>query len=216
VLVSVAATMLLAADRLTTGDYWEFLKRLAVDLVALLLVAVVLYVRRHERRDRLFVFAIFNVGVFAVLAVITEFKITAAVGFGLFALLSIIRLRSEPFANVDLGYFFVALVLAVVNGISHSDLLFGTIVSGIVVLAVFAFDHPHVQTAVLQRDIVLDAVHNDATALEDELRERFGLAIVDLRIVEVDFVRETTTVVLHYLDRRHPLPFAQPEAGERR
>jgi hypothetical protein len=89
------------------------------------------------------------------------------------------------------------------------------VVSGLVVVAVFAFDHPHVQTAVVQRDIVLDTVHNDAKALEDELRERFGLAIVDLRIVEVDYVRETTTVVLHYLDRRHPLPVAPPE-GERR
>jgi hypothetical protein len=208
--VSLALAMP-AAQHLAAADYWEFLERLAVDLVALLLVAVALYVRRHERRDRLFVFAIFNIGVFAVLGVITEFKITAAVGFGLFALLSIIRLRSEPFANVDLGYFFVALVLAVVNGISHSDLVFGSIVSGIVVLAVFAFDHPHVQTAVLQWDIVLDAVHTDAKALEEELQQRYGLTIVDLRILEVNYVVETTKVVLHYLDRKDTQRVGEPQ-----
>ena len=39
------------------------------------------------------------------------------VGFGLFAVLSIVRLRSEPFSNRELAYFFVALVLALVCAI---------------------------------------------------------------------------------------------------
>ncbi len=43
------------------------------------------------------------------------------VGFGLFAVLSIVRLRSEPFSNRELAYFFVALVLALVCAIDLGD-----------------------------------------------------------------------------------------------
>jgi len=187
---------------ITALDYRDFAVRLAIDLAALLIIAGALYVRRHYRRDRFFVFAIFNLGVFGVLAVITQHKISASVGFGLFALLSIIRLRSEPFANVELGYFFVALVLGVVNGISHSDFGLEGVVSAVVVTGVFAFDHPRIQTAELRRRVTLDAVYTDLDELHTELEKRFGLTILDLRITSIDYVRETTSVTIRFLDRR--------------
>jgi hypothetical protein len=182
-------------------DYRDFLVRFGLDLAAILVVGVGLYARRHRRRDLVLVFTTFNVGVFAVLAVITEHKIGAAVGFGLFALLSIIRLRSEPFANVELGYFFACLVLAVVNGISHGDLVFSSVVDVIVIVAIFALDHPRFQQAIETRLVTLDAVFTDADELCAELERRFGVEIVELRINEIDYVRETTAVAIRYLDR---------------
>jgi hypothetical protein len=50
----------------------------------------------------------FNVGLFLALVVITARDVSAGVGFGLVAVLSIVRLRSEPFTNGELAYFFVA------------------------------------------------------------------------------------------------------------
>lgn len=185
---------------ITRSDYTDFGFRFGLDLAAILLVAGALYLPRHGRRDLFLVFVVFNVGVFAVLSVITERKITAAVGFGLFALLSIVRLRSQPYANVELAYFFSALVIGVVNGIGHTDWLFKLMIDGLIVVGLFAVDHPSIQRAVQRRLVLLDAVHTDLTALRVELERRFGVSIVELRIRRIDYVRETTSVEIGYLD----------------
>jgi hypothetical protein len=193
--------MTLAAARLDSGDWADFFVRLGMDLTAILLVALVFYLRRHRRRDLFLVFMSFNLGVFGVLAVITERKISAAVGFGLFALLSIIRLRSQPFANTELAYFFAALVLGVVNGIGHRDNLLSAVIDVMVVVAVFALDHPRVQTPIGRRRVRLDEVWTGPDELRAELERRFGVEIVELRISEIDYVRETTSVSIRYVER---------------
>lgn len=183
------------------SDYTDFGFRFGLDLLAIMVVAALLYLPRHGRRDLFLVLVVFNVGVFAVLSVITERKITAAVGFGLFALLSIVRLRSQPYANVELAYFFSSLVLGVVNGIGHTDRWFKLMIDAIVVVGLYALDHPKLQRAVVQRRrVLLDAVHTDPVALMAELESRFGVRIVDLRIRRIDYVRETTSVSIGYVD----------------
>jgi len=199
----------LPAASLTRGDYAEFGQRLALDVAALLVLGGLLYLRRHpHRRDMLLVFCMFNVGVFAVLAVITEKKIPAAVGFGLFALLSIIRLRSQPYGNVELAYFFSSLAIGVVNGIGHLDLGFKAVVCALVLVAMGVLDHPRLQPPVQRRRVVLDGIHTDVAALRGDLERRQGVKILELRISDVDYVRETTAVTIRYLD-----PAAPREAG---
>jgi hypothetical protein len=144
--------------------------------------------------------------VFTVLTVITERTIPAGVGFGLFALLSIIRLRSEPFANVDLGYFFLSLVLAVVNGIGHVDHRLTGFLCVLVIVAVYLIDHPRIQRTTIRVEVILDSVITNQAALRLELKGRFGSEIVAMTIVEVDYVRETMRVWVTYVEGR-------PEVG---
>jgi hypothetical protein len=187
------------AAALNGGDWADFLARLSMDLLAILLVALVFYLRRHQRRDLFLIFVSFNLGVFGVLAVITEHKISAAVGFGLFALLSIIRLRSQPFANVELAYFFASLVLGVVNGIGHGDKRLNAVIDLVLVAAIFVLDHPRLQVPIQRRRVMLDQVWTDSDALRTELEGRFGVEITELRISEVDYVRETTSVSIRFV-----------------
>jgi hypothetical protein len=193
--------MATAAISLSGADWTDFFARLGLDLAAVLAVAGGSYLRRHYRRDLFLVFVTFNLGVFCVLEIITEKKISAAVGFGLFALLSIIRLRSEPFGNVELGYVFASLVLGVVNGIGHGGIWLKLVVDAIIVTAVFVLDHPRLQTPIQRRRVELDAVHTDTEALRAELERRFGVKIVELVISQVDYVRETTSASIRYIER---------------
>src|SRR3989337_27073 len=67
----------------------DILERLAIDLVAIAVLAYGIYYRRHRRRDLVVIYAMFNVGLFLALVVISNGNISAGVGFGLFAVLSI-------------------------------------------------------------------------------------------------------------------------------
>ena len=48
-------------------------------------------------------------------------RVDIALGFGLFAILSIIRLRSTSVTQQEVAYYFVALVMGLVNGMDIPD-----------------------------------------------------------------------------------------------
>jgi hypothetical protein len=188
---------------LSQEDYAAFFLRLFIDLLAVLLLGVAIFQKRHGRRDLVVAFLTFNVGLVAVMSVISTRHIGTGLGFGLFAMLSIIRLRSEPFDHVELGYFFGALVLALVNGIAKTDAAFSVVLSLLVISVAYLADHPSLHATVRRRRITLDTVETDAAALRGRLEAAHGIRIVDLAITQVDYVRDTSRVVIRYVD---PIP----------
>ena len=75
-------------------DYGNLLIAFAINLLAISALAYGLYFRRHQRRDLTLGFVGVNIGLFAVSAFTTTTTISIGFGIGLFALLSVIRLRS--------------------------------------------------------------------------------------------------------------------------
>jgi uncharacterized protein DUF4956 len=192
---------------MNTPHYGDLAMRLGMDVAAVFLFAYAIYYRRHHRRDLLTAYTVFNVGLFVVVAVITVRPVGAAVGFGLFALLSIIRLRSDTFTNLEITYFFVALVIGLVNGlpVGHLDIVGG--LDSVVLATVFLVDHPRLLSADSQRafrteQVVLDTIHPDEGALRADLERRLGVEIHSLTVCQIDYVRDVTVVSIQHRPRR--------------
>jgi len=175
----------------TDIDYGMLTLSLFIDIVAIALFAVGIYFRRHTRKDLAVVFAFFNVCLFVVVAVIQMTEVAAALGFGLFAILSIIRLRSEPFSNREIGYFFGALVLGLLNGIGTPNLGLTVGLNALILVTVFVLDHPNVLRAPTRLHVVLDQVYADPVDLRQALQDRLGVSVVGCEVLSVDFVRDT-------------------------
>jgi hypothetical protein len=190
-----------AAEAAVSGfDSEGILLRLLIDVVALTLLAVVLYFRRYGRRDVVVTLVSLNVGLFAVLTVITSSEmLSAGVGFGLFAVLSIIRLRSETVSNIELGYFFLALAIGLVNGFELHSVVVVVGLNLLLLVAIYVVDHPSLHTTVRRRNVLLDEVITDSDGIRARLSAAFDLEIVALAITDVDYVRETTRVEIGYV-----------------
>ncbi len=204
--------MTLVLAKVTPVDFPDFLVRLFIDLTAIAAFVGLLFLRRHGRRDLLVVFTVFNVGVFAALTVITSHHIGTGVGFGLFAILSIVRLRSEPFDNIELAYFFGSLIIALVNGFEQKNTAFVVFLNALVMVTMFLIDHESFHATIRRRRITLDAIATDVEQLRRELTDKLGVEIVDIAITDVDYVRETTRVVVRYVaDPRTPVHDVPPD-----
>lgn len=169
----------------------DLLMRLGLDVLALAALAYGLFLPRHRRMDLVVVYALFNLGLFLALVVISQGQVSMGVGFGLFAVLSIVRLRSEPFSNRELAYFFVAIVLALVCAIG--DIALGGVLVAAVLLATWAIDHPLVAATSSGVRVTLDRVAT-GDELTRALETRLQAPILMATVVEVDYVRETTIV----------------------
>ena len=178
----------------------NFLLRLLVDVLAIAVFARLIYFQRHARRDLLMVFTCFNLGLFVVLTVITLSTSATAIGFGLFAMLSIIRLRSEPFSNSELGYFFAALVLALINGVQVGSLSLTLLLNLLVLVTVYVADHRSLFATARQRHVVLDTICPDDEIMKTELERRMGVRVVDFTVTEIDYVKDVTKLEVRYMD----------------
>ena len=139
-----------------------------------------------------------NVGVLAVSIVLGSSAVGAGLGLGLFGVLSIIRLRSSEISQTEVAYYFASLALGLLAGLTTtpSAILVGLMVLVVVVLAVA--DHPRLFHRYRQQTIVVDVAHRDEAVLRSHLEMLLGAQVVNLSVVKLDLVNDTTWVDVRY------------------
>jgi hypothetical protein len=176
----------------------KLLISLAIDLLAIGVLAYGMYFRRHGRRDLLLGYTALNVGVFSAVSLLAAQSVGIGLGFGLFGILSIIRLRSDSITQEEIGYYFVALVLGLVTGLGISTPVVSAIIVVALLGAVGLVDHPGLLAGHLHQVITLDVIHADPTALWADLERRLGAQVMHATVLDSDYVRETCTVDVRY------------------
>ena len=171
---------------------------LAVDLTAITLLSYVLYFRRHGRRDLLLAYVALNVGIFAVVSMLTQQEVGLAVGFGLFGVLSILRLRSDTISQGEIGYYFIAIALGLVNAVAAPApwLMLG--LNALLLCALFVAGHPKLLARTQRRIMTLDVVHEDPVALRQDLEGRLRGRLQQVDVTEVDYVRDLMVVDVRF------------------
>ena len=191
-------------------DLPAILGHLVVDLVLLAALLFGSYRRRRRDSEMMLALAAFNVGLFATLVAIAGDHFSAGAGFGLFGLLSLIRLRSASFTTSDMAYAFVSLVLGLVLGLPGLPIaVAGTVALALVLLLVVG-DHPRLHSESQLVTLVLDRAHAGPHDALRDVQARLAVTVVDVTITEVDYVRETTTVVATCIPVREPVFDARP------
>ncbi len=172
----------------------ELLRDVGLDVAALFVLVFLVYFRRHRRWDHLVGLVAFNVCLFTVSAALgASGPVNVGVGFGLFAVLSIVRLRSEESSQVEIGYTMVALVLGLMAGLPGMDFPIKGIFSLFLILTMFIVDHQRINQATRYTTlrIELDRIIHDDAALALHLEQTLNRRILSAQVREIDFVRET-------------------------
>jgi hypothetical protein len=174
----------------------DLVRDLALNLVAATILIYGLYFRRHRRRDLVLGYMAFNVSLFAVAAALSSTPLNIGVGFGLFAVLSIVRLRSDEAAWNEIGYTMVSLVLGLLMGLPGLAFEAKVLFAVLLIAVMYVADSP----VLLSPDryqryrVTLDVVHTDPHDLRAELERRLGGRVHNLVVQDVDYVRETMRV----------------------
>ncbi|WP_433615739.1 DUF4956 domain-containing protein [Dactylosporangium sp. CA-139114] len=186
-------------ERNMKGEAVDKLLIIGVDVVAIAVLTFGVYFPRHHRRDLVAAFLGINVGVLATTMVLASAPVGAGLGLGLFGVLSIIRLRSSEIAQHEIAYYFAALALGLLAGLSDT---LGPLSGGLmalIVAALFGGDHPALFGRHRQQTMLLDRAFTDETALRAHLEGRLGARVLNLTVRHVDTVNDTTLVELRYV-----------------
>ncbi|WP_326807950.1 MULTISPECIES: DUF4956 domain-containing protein [unclassified Streptomyces] len=188
----------------------QFATHLALDLAAVLVLTFAVYFPRHRRRDLLPAYLALNVALFAVVAALARVGGDGgmALGFGLFGVLSMIRLRSESIQHEEVAYYFTTLVIGLVSGLPHLPFGLAAALCLLPVAVLYCADHPRLFSRTRRAVVTLDAAVTAPEAVRERIRARLGEPLA-WKISEVDFVRDLTVVDVRY---RQPAPSAKNES----
>lgn len=179
-----------------------------LDLVAITVMAFLVYFPRHHRKDMVVAFFGVNIGLLAVTAALSSTELSVGIGFGLFAVLSIIRLRSSELDQQEVAYYFAALALGIMGGVVFSPEWIGPLLMVVILAALFVVDHPRLLSRYRVQAMTLDAAWTDEEALVAHLEALLGARVHHLTVRRVDMVEATTN-----LEVRYELPPRTPGSG---
>lgn len=188
---------------------------IAVDLAAITLLAFAVYYPRHRRRDLAVAFVGVNVGVLAVSMVLSDTAVGAGLGLGLFGVLSIIRLRSREIEQSEMSYYFAALAIGLIAGLSTGITWLSAGLIALVVVVLAVVDSPALLRRAREQQIVLDRAYPDEAQATAAVEHLLGTSVHRLSVRSVDLVSDTTVVDVRYsAPRPGSAPARHPETLE--
>lgn len=187
------------------ADAAPLLARLGIDLAAMLLLVFGLYYRRYRDKELVTAAALFNVFIFSVLTVLSKVEFGLAAGFGLFAILAMFTLRSEPIGKTEITYFFGSVAIAVICSVQGTTLPFVAGVVTVVLLGAWIIDHPKVLQSVDGIRITLDKIEvhalSDPEAMRSALSKRLGVEVMSYQITALDYINDMARLHVFYRKR---------------
>ncbi len=179
-------------------DLGLILPRLLLDLVGISILLMGLYFRNYRRADLVAVYLACNVGLFSVLTILSFSPVSSAVGFALFGVLSIIRLRSFEFLPTQIAYFFISLAIALICATDLAGLVLPTILVAVMLVAMAIVDGARFRAVTENSIVVLDVAIPDSTELKAHLTTLLDADIINMNVTAVNLLQETTTVEVTY------------------
>jgi len=198
-------------------DFMEFLTGFLFNfLVAVIIVRFIYYPMTHNKRY-VFTFLAFNTIIYFVLSFMTSIELGIGVGFGLFAIFSILRYRTDPIPIREMTYLFVIAALPVMNSAGASGDIWPQLISANLIVTVILFIlerewgfHYETYKHITYEKIELIKPDKRRLLISD-LEERTGLKIKRCLIDKVNFLRDTADITIYYEDDGDQNGWHQPE-----
>jgi len=178
------------------------LARLAINLVCVFVLIRGIYYRTYQRSDLFLTFFAFNLVIFLIAFVLNSVEMTLGAAFGLFAVFSMLRYRTEGISATDMTYLFLGIALGLIMAISDAGLpallLIGGVVLGLTQLLEggWLIRREIRQQVLYDRVELVDRRHRDL--LLDDLRQRTGLNIHRVEVDQIDLLRDAATLSVYY------------------
>jgi hypothetical protein len=183
----------------------ELLLKLGADLFAMSMLVFGMYYRRYRDKELATAAALFNIFVFGVLSVLSAVNFGVAAGFGLFAILALFTLRSEPLGKIEMTYFFGSVAIAVICSIQGIAPPLSALILVLLLLGTYVIDHPQVLRAVSGTKVSLDQIDQallaDPEAMRGHLSERLGVDVLSFQVLQLDYINDMARLNVYYRKR---------------
>ena len=186
----------------------ELLLGFIVNLcVAIVIVRFIYYPLRHDKND-VFTFVAFNTVIFFVMTYLANAQLSVGVGFGLFAIFSVLRYRANAISTREMTYLFILIALPVMNSVLMEEREWANLaVTNLIVIVVlyvleqgWGFRYEGYKVVKYDRvDLLKPEKH---AVLLDDLRHRTGMPLTRFEVGRINLVEDTVNLYVYFDEPR--------------
>ena len=184
----------------------DFLIRLLINMTAILILIRLVYFRASRHRAYASSFILFGMGVFLVTSQLSKVDISLGFAFGLFAIFSMLRYRTESITIKEMTYLFLVIamsLLSAVGGMEHEELaLLLALVCVMAYITETSLVLPILEEQTVQYEKIENIRPERRKQLIEDLRERMGLDIRSVEINEINFLKDTAQLKVQYVPQK--------------
>ncbi len=179
----------------------DFLWRLLISSVSIV-VLVRCYFKFSQHRNNSASFILFGIGVFLVTRLLHNADVSMGFAFGLFAIFSMLRYRTEAIDIKDMTYLFLVIAMALLSAVGkllHWELFS---LNALIILIALTLETRLMLPAYQEKEVEYEVIQNikpeNKALLLQDLKERTGLDIIRVHVVSISFLKDTAILRLHY------------------
>jgi len=191
---------------LNNPDFLAIIERFAINLIFLFLLLRVVYYRYSRKADYLFGFFMMGIVIFFIGAMLKIVSMQFQMAIGLFAIFTILNLRTISFDVKNMAYLFAVIAISVLNSI---DLRGEFPTLGILVFDMIIIGSAFVLEALLEKKdkcISHPIVYDNLEMLKPENKKELvadvaaitGLDVKKVRIRRVNYKEKTAVLNVYY------------------
>lgn len=179
--------------------------RFGLNFVIISILVRFIYFKYSPNREFAFTYFIFNILIFLICYLMSGIDLNMGFGFGLFAMLGILRYRTITLSIKEMTYLLAVIVVAILNAISTNKITFLEILimNFVIVAAIYLMERRwyvvgEVYQTVKYERIELIKPESTADLLQD-IKERTGLECHRYEIEEIDLLTDSAVIKVFYL-----------------
>lgn len=180
----------------------QFVLRLLINISTAIVIIRTIYYRYYRRADLFLTFFSFNITIFLITFLLNKVEMTMGAAFGLFAVFSMLRYRTENIAAKDMTYLFIVIAVGLIMAISKGEWYELLAVGAIIVLCVLLLESNWLIRREYSQQLYyekIELVHLDKRKeMLEDLKARTGLNIHRMDILEIDLLKDAARITVYY------------------
>ena len=186
--------------------------RLLIDLASVFILVRFIYYPIYKNREFFFTFFIFNIIIFLISFLLNKVDLSMGAAFGLFAVFSMLRYKTEEIAIKDMTYLFLAIVIGLVSAVTkvkdtedNVEYLFLIGINAIILLITYLLE----SNIFMKQESVKTILYENIEMIKDgrqeellaDLKLRTGFNVHRYSIKKIDFLKDSAQIKVFYYEK---------------
>ena len=197
-----------SAETVETSFQWfdkvtlKFLTRFAINILSVFILIRFIYYKNYRRTDLFLTYFGFNVIIFFITYLLNKVDMSMGAAFGLFAVFSMLRYRTEGISTKDMTYLFLVIAIGLITAVSKGSWDDLSIMCILLLVSIALLEGPWLIKKEMKMQLTydkIDLIHtNKYEELIADLNNRLGLPVHRVEINEIDMIKDAAIITLYY------------------
>lgn len=204
---AVAANGIDAFIKITT----KLSLRFVVDFISVVILIRFVYFPIYKKRELFFTYFVFNIVIFMICFLLNKVDLSMGAAFGLFAVFSMLRYRTEDISLKDMTYLFLVIAIGLISAVTKikgaedsTEAMFVGLINALIIIVAYLMESKLLMKKEGVKTIIyenINLIHADREAeLIEDIKARTGINVHRVSILKIDFLKDSAQVKIFYFE----------------